>query len=221
MIIAIVILTTEAGMMWILAALGVILLTAQPSGADDSCRSCHENRKTMDSLGYGHFTVTQKEVETQSRMPATCSGCHLGDPTAAGKQEAHKGLARLLVTRKNGLVTDTAPRPMPLELGNGPMNTISVSASKDGKKVKDQTVVAISWHDKRPDTLTQDFEVMRKTCGSCHEKEFAEFSRSTMGTNGKQSQYKGWLDKRGPHNCGPWFEGNFDRIQAATAVPTT
>jgi len=41
-----------------------------------------------------------------------------------------------------------------------------------------------------------------------------------MGTNGKQSQYGGLLDpRRGPHNCGPWFEGNFERMQAATSVP--
>ena len=199
-----------------------LLLTAQFSDAADNCRSCHENRQTMETSGYGHFTVTQKEVETQSRMPATCSGCHLGDPAAASKEKAHKGLARLLVTRKKGFVTDTAPRTMPLEFGSNPMNRIFVSTAKDGKNVRDSSVAALSWHDKLPDTLTQDFETMRKTCGACHEKEFAEFSRSTMASNGKQSQYKGWLDeKRGPHNCGPWFEGNLERMQATTAVPMT
>ena len=49
-------------------------------------------------------------------------------------------------------------------------------------------------------------------------KEFEEFSRSTMGVNAKQKQYKGWMDpKRGPHNCGAWFDGNIDRIQKLVA----
>ena len=88
----------------------VLLLTAQFSGAADNCRSCHENRQAMEKSGYGHFTVTQQEVETQSRMPASCSGCHLGDPGAANKEQAHKGLARLLVTRwGKGTVAKVSP----------------------------------------------------------------------------------------------------------------
>jgi hypothetical protein len=88
---------------------------------------------------------------------------------------------------------------------------------KNGKQVKDTSVEAILWHDKRVDTLSQNFEVMRKTCGACHRKEFDEFSKSSMGTNAKQVQYKGWTDlERGPHNCGAWFEGNFASMQANT-----
>jgi len=61
---------------------------------------------------------------------------------------------------------------------------------------------------------------MKKSCGACHEKELNEFAKSTMGTNGKQSQYRGWTNKqRGPHNCGPWFEGAYDQMQANTALP--
>lgn len=188
--------------------------------AANSCRDCHENSQKMTELGYPLFTVTQQEVQTQSRMQADCNQCHLGNPEAGSKENAHKGLARLLVVRKKGLTADTTPRKYPMEYGTNEANKIYIVTDKDGKKVKDASVAAISWHDKRTDTLTQDFDVLKKTCGACHSKEFEEFSKSTMGTNGKQSQYKGWTDaKRGPHNCGPWFEGNFASMQANTTVP--
>jgi hypothetical protein len=209
-------------MLRILRLMTFLLLTVQICGADDGCRNCHENRQTMEALGYGHFTVTQQEVEAQSGMQASCVGCHLGDPTAAGKEKAHQGLARLLVTRKKGMATAGAPRVSPLEFGTSPIDRIFLNTVKDGKQVKDSSVIAISWHDKNSQTLTQDFDVMRKTCGACHEQEFAEFSKSTMARNAKQSQYKSWIDdKRGPHNCGAWFDGNFDRIQGNTAVAMT
>ncbi|KAB0663408.1 cytochrome C [Oryzomonas japonica] len=194
-------------------------VTATAVQAANSCRDCHENRIKMEALGYGHFSVTQQEVEEQSHMPATCNECHLGNPAESDGNAAHKGMARLLVVSKKGLAAGSSPRAYPLEYGTNPVNRISAVADKGGKKVKDASVAAISWHDKNPGTLSQDFSVMKKTCGACHEKEFDEFSRSTMATNGKQSQYKGWTDKkRGPHDCGPWFEGNFDTIQQNTAV---
>lgn len=194
--------------------------TAVTAEASDSCIECHGNRQRMESLGYGPFTVTSQETEAQTHMPATCSECHLGKPGAKEKDKAHKGMARLLVVSKKGFAAITSARRYPLEYGTNPMNRLYTVTGKDGKQVKDTSVAAISWHDKKVDTLSQDFDVMRKTCGACHRKEFDEFSRSTMATNGKQSQYKGWLDKdRGPHNCGPWFEGNFKSMQANTLLP--
>jgi len=188
--------------------------------ASDSCIDCHGNRQQMESLGYGHFTVTSQEVEAQTRMPASCSECHLGDPAGKEKDKAHKGMARLLVVAKKGFTVNTSVRTFPLEYGTNPMNRIYTVIAKEGKQVRDSSVAAISWQDKKVDTLSQDFAVMGKTCGRCHQKEFEEFSRSTMATNGKQSQYKGWTSKeRGPHNCGPWFEGNFDSMQANTMLP--
>jgi hypothetical protein len=152
-------------------------------------------------------------------MPATCNECHLGNPAENDKDAAHKGMARLLVVSKNGFAARKSERAYPLEYGTNQVNRIYAVTGRDGKKVKDSSVAAISWHDKNPDTLTQDFGVMKKSCGACHEKEFDEFSRSTMATNGKQSQYKGWTDKRrGPHNCGPWFDGNFEAMQQNTAL---
>ena len=41
-----------------------------------------------------------------------------------------------------------------------------------------------------------------------------------MARNAKQSRYQSWVDsERGPHNCGVWFDGNYDKIAANTAVP--
>lgn len=202
---------------FILSMMSVILVTH--AYAADSCRECHENRQKMASRGYEAFTVTSKEVETQSHMPAGCSQCHLGDKEAAEQEAAHRGLARLLVVRKKGLTADTFPRKFPLEFGTNQSNKLYTVTEKDGIKTRETSVAALSWHDKRSDSLSQDFEVMKKTCGACHEKEFAEFAKSTMGTNGKQSQYKGWTNKqRGPHNCGPWFDGAYDLMQANTTV---
>ena len=174
----------------------------------------------MESFGAGGFVVSRAESQLQTGMPASCSECHLGNPAAGGKEAAHRGMAKLLVVSKKGFDVITSPRKYPLEYGTNPVSRIYTLVEKDGRPVRDASVTALSWHDKNRETLSQDFAVMKKTCGDCHAEEFAEFARSTMATNGKQSQYKGWHDpKRGPHNCGPWFDGNFAAMQAATALP--
>ncbi|HEY3308562.1 MAG TPA: cytochrome c3 family protein [Desulfuromonadaceae bacterium] len=203
-------------------ALCLLFFCAVSAEASDSCNDCHGNYKNMQLSGNGSFAVTLQETGAQTRMPATCSECHLGDPDARNKDNAHKNMARLLVVSKKKLMVISSARKHPLQYGTNPMNHLYTVAEKDGKQVKDASVAAILWQDKKVDTLSQDFVVMKKTCGKCHEKEFAEFSKSTMATNGKQSQYKGWIDKdRGPHNCGPWFEGNYETMQANALVPMT
>jgi len=207
-------------MMWSILLVSLLAVAAGTVEANDSCIECHGNRQQMESLGYGHFAITSQETVAQTHMPASCSECHLGDATAKEKGEAHKGMARLLVVAKKGFTVSTSARRYPLGYSSNPTERLYIVIGKDGRQVKDSSVATISWHDKKVDTLSQDFEVMRKTCGACHSKEFDEFSRSTMATNGKQSQYKGWTDKdRGPHNCGPWFEGNFASMQANTMLP--
>lgn len=208
------------GLLFVSAALLCTALTAPAAAAANSCLACHENAQKMKELGFAHFTVSQQEVQAQTKMPAACDQCHLGNAEAGSKEEAHKGLARLQVVRKKGLTADiTTPRTYPLEYGTNPMNKLYVATAKDGQKTKDASVAAIQWHDKTTDMLTQNFDTLKKTCGSCHPQQFEEFSTSAMGTNAKQSQYKGWTDtKRGPHNCGPWFDGNFGVMQANTGV---
>ncbi|MBJ6727391.1 cytochrome c3 family protein [Geomesophilobacter sediminis] len=197
----------------------LVVGTAVNTLAQDGCIDCHGNRQRMEAAGYGGFYVNPQEVKEQTRMPATCAECHLGNAAALEPGAAHQGMARLLVVANRGLTTITSARRLPLQYDTNAVNRIGIAKLKDGKPVRDPGVAAISWHDKNRETLTQDFSVMQKSCGNCHEREFREFSRSTMGTNGKQSQYRGWLSERGPHNCGPWFAGNLETMRATTAVP--
>jgi hypothetical protein len=207
-------------MLRIILVTALISVTVITAAASDSCIGCHGNRQKMASMGYEAFAVTRQEAEAQTHMPSRCDQCHLGNPDEKERNAAHKGMARLLVVSKKGLMPISSARRYPLEYGTNPMNRLYTVTEKGGKQLKDTSVAAISWHDKKVDTLSQDFGVMKKTCGACHQREFDEFSTSTMGTNGKQSQYKGWIEKnRGPHNCGPWFEGNFEAMQANTVLP--
>jgi hypothetical protein len=206
----------------------MILLAALLAGsvvtasASDSCVECHGDRLKMEALGSGGFTVTPEETLAQTHMPASCDQCHLGHPDQKERGAAHQGMARLLLVTKNGLTAMSSARRFPLEYGSDPANRVYAVTAKGGKQVRDSSVVTTSWHDKKRDTLSQDFEVMKKTCGACHSREFAEFSKSTMGTNGKQSQYKGWITPEcGPHNCGPWFDENLKEIQANTGIPVS
>jgi hypothetical protein len=204
------------GLLMLLTAVTIFQTT--PALAS-SCLSCHENQARMKELGFEQFAVSAKAVQAQTHHRGIgCQSCHLGNPEAGTKEEAHKGLARLLVVRKKGFIADTSPRKYPLTFGESPTTRVFVATDKNGQKTRDAEVQATSWHDKRPDTLAVDFEQLKKSCGSCHPKQFAEFSTSTMGTMGKQSSYAGWTDKHGPHNCGPWFEGNFEAMQLNTGL---
>ncbi len=188
----------------------------------NSCRDCHGNAQKMGESGYPHFAVTQKEVERQTGMPATCPDCHLGNPALKKREEAHQGMGRLMLVRKKGLTAETAERKLPLEVGGNPMQRLKYLVGKDGRKVVDSSVNMLLYQDKRRDTLSQDFTVMEKTCGVCHAREFAEFRKSTMARNAKQSRYKSWTDKKhGPHNCGVWFDGNYTTIAGNTTIPFT
>jgi hypothetical protein len=207
----------------ILPLFAALLVCASPSTAAEtanSCLACHASAAKMNELGYPHFTVTPEEVRQQSGMPAGCTDCHLGNAAESDRLKAHQGMGRLQLVRKKGLQAETAERRLPLEIGGAPMTRLKHRLEKDGKAVVDSSVGLILYQDKQRDTLSQDFSVMEKTCGACHAREFAEFKKSTMGSNAKQSRYRSWTDKeRGPHNCGVWFDGNYDRIVANTTVP--
>jgi hypothetical protein len=196
---------------------------AAPCGAleaPEGCLACHADAGRMAALGFAHFTVTADDVARQSGMNAGCTGCHLGDRTSNDKEQAHRGMGRLQLVRKKGLTAETAQRSAPLELTGSPMTRIKQRVIKDGKPVVDPSVGLILYQDKRSDTLSQNFPMMQKTCGACHSEQFAEFTQSTMGTNGKQSRYLSWTDpERGPHNCGVWFASNYQGIAGNTSVP--
>lgn len=186
----------------------------------DSCLGCHASQTKMAQLGFPHFTVTPAQVSEQSGMSAGCADCHLGNRTENDRDLAHQGMGRLQLVRKKGLLVETAQRRAPLRLGDNPMTRIQHQVFTSGKIKVDPTVGLLLYQDKRRDNLSQDFSVMEKTCGSCHSEQFRQFTTSTMARNAKQSRYRSWADgERGPHNCGVWFDGNYDKIAADTAVP--
>jgi nitrate/TMAO reductase-like tetraheme cytochrome c subunit len=206
--------------LFILLVILILPVPAIAADSTDSCLTCHANAKKMAELGYPHFSVTPAEVRQQSGMTANCEACHLGNPLASERDKAHQGMGRLQLVKKKGQQAEAVQRQAPLELTGSPMSRIKHQIIKDGKTVVDPSIALILYQDKRSDTLSQDFTIMEKTCGACHSREFEEFSRSTMARNGKQSRYQGWIDKEhGPHNCGVWFEGNYDKIAANTALP--
>lgn len=198
------------------------LSTAEPAppAPVSGCAGCHGSASAMKELGYPHFTVTSHDVRAQTGMPAGCHLCHGGSPEAREKDKAHAGMGRLVAVRKKGLTGETVERKHPLSLGSNPMERIRLMTDRSGATVPDQSVSIILWHDKRTDNLSQDFGRMERSCGTCHARQFAEFTRSTMARNGKQSAYRTWTDReRGPHNCGVWFGDNHEAIAANTAVP--
>ena len=199
----------------------LILLSTGASAATTGCVECHGSEEKMKSSGFPHFIVSATEVAEQSlHRSASCHDCHLGNPEAKSREDAHKGMVSLLPVQKKGLVPSTAPRKTALGYGTSPSNRLYISTIKDGKETKDGTVATVQWHDKRRDTLAADFTTLKNSCGRCHARQFEEFSRSAMGAMAKQSSYKGWTDPaRGPHNCGPWFDGNLEMMQANTTLP--
>jgi hypothetical protein len=207
------------GVLFIFPAIVLYISTVEGTEAANSCLECHGSAQKMRELGYPHFTVTQKEVELQTGMPATCPDCHLGDASSRDKDRAHRGMGRLLLVKKKGLKAEPAERKLPLEMGNGSMPSIKCQVEKSGRNMVDSSVNTILYQDKRLADLSQDFTFMEKTCGKCHLREFAEFRKTAMGSNSKQSRYKGWADREhGPHNCGVWFGDNYSSIAANTAV---
>jgi hypothetical protein len=175
----------------LIALLCASAVSAGTSVAGESCQDCHGSFQTMSSLGRRDIAFSANEIRSQTRMDATCSQCHLGSPAEKEKSAAHKGILRPLVVLKKGLQPITSARTTPLGFGSNQMSRVFATVAQDGRPAKDPRAAALSWHDKRRDTLSQDFEAMRKTCGACHRQEFDEFARSTMATNAKQSQYKG------------------------------
>lgn len=168
----------------------------------------------MKEMGFPQLTVTNEDAQKQTKMPASCTDCHLGKPSDSTKEGAHKGLLRLYYVKSKGLQAVTRNKlekykPESIELkGKNPMGALLPKVEKDGELVKDPEVNTILFHDKNPEDLSFNYPVLEKTCGVCHPKHVEELKRTAMGHNAKQRLYRTWTDKKmGPHNCGVWFGG--------------
>ncbi|MDA8162745.1 MAG: cytochrome c3 family protein [Desulfobacteraceae bacterium] len=202
---------------------------ARPKQEINSCLGCHADTSKMKGFGYPQFTITNEETQKQTKMPASCTDCHLGNPADPTKEGAHKGMLRpYYVLRSGGLqavTRDKLERYKPESMeprGENPLTELLPMAEKDGRFVRIPQIDTILFHDIDPETLFGNYEATEKTCGMCHQKEVNEFKKTAMGRNAKQSQYKTWTDKdRGPHNCGAWFADGYEKIAKGTNVPFT
>ena len=169
----------------------------------------------MTEIGYPQFFMTEAMIKGESRMPATCSDCHLGDPTASSLPAAHKGLLSVKVAdskfrvRERGAL-NTAEREAWRELAPSGENRATQLLPKieaDGrlKDLGDYNLVL--WQDKNPETLAFNPVIAEKTCGRCHEGVVGKFLKSPMGGaegGHVQSQYRAWTGPAGPQSCGLW-----------------
>jgi len=184
--------------------------------AEDSCIDCHSNPGKMKELGYPQFILTSEDVRAQSRMPASCVSCHMGNPLAVTKEEAHIGL--LTVTAVGAEWNATARNKMdPEELKDWPVlqprgenraTQLSPKRLSAKGEIKDNyDYKLIMWHDKNLSTLAFNPVLADQTCGTCHADIVKSFLKSAMGGAAgahTQSQYVTWTGPNGPQSCGLW-----------------
>jgi len=191
------------------------LLATNGLFAEDSCVNCHGNADSMKAYGYPQFFVTREGVLSQSNMPANCPDCHMGNPAAAQKEEAHQGLLSVKAVGRNWDVVsrdkmdasslkdwpDLQPRGLSRATQLGP-KIFSGGRLRDNPEFR-----LIIWHDKNPETLAFNPVIAEKTCGKCHTDFVRSFLESPMGGEKGahlQSQYITWTGKSGPQSCGLW-----------------
>ncbi|WP_456474241.1 cytochrome c3 family protein [Candidatus Pyrohabitans sp.] len=191
----------------------VLLLAFVSSSYADSCVDCHGSEEKMKDLGYPQFYFPLEEVREQSGMPATCTDCHLGNPDAASMEEAHEGVLSVQIVSKKGFSILDREGILPALIPNG-----SRLSSMLPKNPKVNTMI---YHDREPDLFTFNRSVVEKTCGKCHRKQVEEFAHTVMGSVKYQSEYRTWTGELGPHNCGPWYEENWEEIANETSTNYT
>ena len=75
-----------------------------------SCLTCHSDAQKMKELGFPQFTITNEDARKQTKMPASCADCHLGNSSDSTKEGAHKGLLRLYYVKSKGFQAVTRDR---------------------------------------------------------------------------------------------------------------
>ncbi len=168
---------------------------------DAGCIECHGNKEKMQSLGYPQFYMTREMVEKENRHPnVKCHECHLGNGRASDVNKAHKGMLKALLVDEAGNVLErkkVSPAPI-LPHGTDRIRELLPPNSD---------VRNLLWHDRNPETLNFDPEIVKKTCGksNCHPQELKQFRTTIMGINYRQRTMRTWTEPYGPHNCGPSF----------------
>ncbi|GAW91083.1 hypothetical protein [Calderihabitans maritimus] len=182
------------------AGIYTFYVKAPPVQLVSSCVSCHGDKEAMEKAGFPEFYITNEMVVKQSRMPGVkCEDCHLGNPKATDKTEAHEGLLRDMVigvskTYKMEPTDDTV--------------VIGVRSDNDVNKllpsIEGIKVLGLVYGLKEKGLLTYDPELAQRTCGKCHEKEVTEYNATPMASSRFQSLNTDLLTIA-PHNCRPWL----------------
>jgi hypothetical protein len=203
-------------------------LTALAFDPGSSCVKCHGQRETMRKLGAESMYLDPAEVDREVHMEGkpTCVDCHLGNPKAPGKDKAHAGMLRPLLMvlgpKRAGQAmsrSELGLQPL-LPRGKGVSAMVPKPDPELAKKAGVTGVKGIFWHDRDPKTFYFSPYIAQKTCGKCHGKETIDYSRSGMGLLKFQRADRSFAERLpGPHNCGPWFGENYERLAAETAVP--
>ncbi|MBI5641577.1 MAG: hypothetical protein HZA17_14250 [Nitrospirae bacterium] len=199
----------------LLIASSLFIVVTFNAEAGDSCVSCHGDAVKMKEAGHAGLTVTPEEVLSQTRMPAACTDCHLGDKDALSLDEAHKGLLSLRVigtkwevfTRKDLSSRAAGSWPALEPRGTKRSTGLMPKILTKGELKDDPGLRLLIYHDRNTGTLAFNPGIAGKTCGRCHAEIVKSFIKTSMG-GGKgshtQSQYKYWTGPTGPQSCGLW-----------------
>jgi hypothetical protein len=194
----------------------MLLLPALVSANEDSCSGCHADAQKMEAAGFPQFAFSSSEVKSQTHMPASCTDCHLGDPTAATAEQAHRNMLTLMVVRQKTWVVSTRAQeredlkdwPSLEPRGNDRSTRLSPKRSYDGNLKNNSDFRTFLYHDKNPVTLAFNPVIAQKTCGKCHAEIVQTFLKSSMGGGTGahvQNQYRTWTGATGPQSCGLWM----------------
>ncbi|TAN42005.1 MAG: hypothetical protein EPN25_03905 [Nitrospirae bacterium] len=199
-----------------LLVLSVLAVFAAPaSSGGDSCVLCHGDRARISEQGAPQFYLTEEAVRQQTRMQAACTDCHLGNPRAALKDEAHQGVvsARLSDPKFNVINRNSMPakdREAWKELrpeGTNRSTHLLPKVQADGRLRDNPAYNLLLLQDKNPLTFAFNPVIAEQTCGKCHTDIVQSFLKSPMGGAAgahTQSQYRAWTGPAGPQSCGLW-----------------
>ncbi len=198
--------------------LPIILLLLPSSGhAADACSDCHGDSRKMGAAGFPRFAFSSSGVNAQTRMPASCVDCHLGDPAAETGETAHQGLLTLTVVRQKTWEALSRKALQPEDLKDWPdlqprgadrSTRLFPKRIYDGNLRNNTDFRTILYQDKNPGTLAFNPVIAGKTCGKCHVEIVKSFLLSPMGGGAgahTQSQYRIWTGGTGPQSCGLWM----------------
>ena len=194
-----------------MAGLFISVLLGYRAWLDTSveCVRCHADKKKLEELKAPWAYATDEIVQKESRHPhIQCRDCHLGNGRARDKEEAHKGMLKMLTISEEGrLLKRRDGYPYGLGMTGDDRLLAFLPKTEENGVLRYLPVRNILWHDRNPETFDFDPDIAAKTCGKggCHPEALQQFRASAMGRNYRQRTMRTWLEPYGPHNCGPSF----------------